>query len=230
MDSKHIDILIERPHVIKIGNKPIYFYPQTLGKSHLLARLVTSLEINSQALQQHTTLEILRVVSKHRETVVRILSYHASYSKKQIFDVVFQERQCKRIASLSDAGLASLFMVVMNMQEPCTAIMKALDITRKQKTMEKIRKAKDDSSTVIVGGASIYGQLIDAAAERYGWTYDYIVWGVSLTNLQLMLADKVDSIYMTKEERKKARLSDDNTIINADDPKNRETIKKLLSN
>ena len=95
--------------------------------------------------------------------------------------------------------------------------------------MAKIQKAKDGSSSITVGGASIYGQLIDTAAERYGWSYDYIMWGVSMTNLQLMLADKVDSIYLTKEEQKKARISTDNEVIDAGDPRNRELVRKWFA-
>ena len=40
------------------------------------------------------------------------------------------------------------------------------------------------------GGKTIWGTLIDAACERYGWTFDYVVWGISYNNLTLMLKDK----------------------------------------
>lgn len=48
---------------------------------------------------------------------------------------------------------------------------------------------------MIVGGNSPWGSIIDAAAARYGWTYDYIVWGVSYINLQMMLYDQITEIY-----------------------------------
>lgn len=42
--------------------------------------------------------------------------------------------------------------------------------------------SKKVQNQYVFGGKSIWGALIDAACERYGWTFDYVVWGISYNN------------------------------------------------
>ena len=49
------------------------------------------------------------------------------------------------------------------------------------------------------GGRSIWGQ-IDTIAERYKWTVDYILWGISWANLQLMMSDALRTDYKSKDD------------------------------
>lgn len=95
--------------------------------------------------------------------------------------------------------------------------------------MDRILRAKDKSSSVSVGAVSVFGSLIDAACQRYGWTYDYTVWGVSLVSLQLMLADAQQVVYLTDKERRRAGVSTDGVRLDADDPANEGRIVELLS-
>ena len=74
------------------------------------------------------------------------------------------------------------------------------------KRMAKVNAAKDSENQYVFGGKTIWGTLIDAACERYGWTFDYVVWQISYNNLTLMLKDKVTSIYLSDKERKKAHI------------------------
>lgn len=235
MDNKQIDILIERPRVVRITTKEedtyVYFYPLTLGKSYLIDSLVKLLQANNERLATMPSLEMLRVVRDKRDIILRILALHASQGKRQVYDEELQSLLCSTLGTLADDELASLFLSVQaSGAESPMVLMNRLGIDKKQQQMAKIQKAKDDHSSVVLGGATIYGQLIDAAAERYGWTYDYILWDISMINLQLMLADKVDSVYLSKEERKKAHIYDDKEVINADDPRNADRIRQLLSN
>ena len=78
-------------------------------------------------------------------------------------------------------------------------------------------------------GKSTYGTLIDWACQRYGWSMEYVVWGISYANLQMLMADSITSVYLSEVERKKLGITDNRDIINADDPKNRELIRKMLS-
>jgi hypothetical protein len=95
--------------------------------------------------------------------------------------------------------------------------------------MGKALKAKKDNGSLTFGGRSIYGQLIDRACERYGWTVEYVVWGISYANLTLMLADQQTSIYLTEDELKKAKIRKRNEeVINGDDPASQERLKAIL--
>lgn len=77
------------------------------------------------------------------------------------------------------------------------------------------------------GGHSIWGTLIDFACERYGWSFDYIMWEISYNNLLMLFNDRSDSIYLTDEERKKAHLRQSGAVINADNPANMAKIKAM---
>ena len=66
------------------------------------------------------------------------------------------------------------------------------------------------------GGRSIWGQ-IDTIAERYKWTVDYILWGISWANLQLMMADALRSDYKSKEKSQN-NTPEDGGVIDLTDP------------
>jgi hypothetical protein len=57
-------------------------------------------------------------------------------------------------------------------------------------------------------------------AEKYGWTLDYILWGISFLNLHMMLADCISTYYDSKSKDK-----EEVRVINADDPQNYELTK-----
>jgi hypothetical protein len=77
----------------------------------------------------------------------------------------------------------------------------------------------------------LFGQLIDPACERYGWSYEYVVWGISYAALTAMMADKVTSIILTDEEKKNVpkRLLETEDAINGDDPKNWAKVQQLMN-
>ncbi len=77
-------------------------------------------------------------------------------------------------------------------------------------------------------GKSIYGLLIDFACQRYGWTMDYVLWGISYVNLNMLFADAITTVYLSDEERKKLGRGD-GRMVDADDPKNRDLIRKMIS-
>jgi hypothetical protein len=62
----------------------------------------------------------------------------------------------------------------------------------------------------------VWGGLLDVVLQKYHWTLDYLLWGISYINVQMLLAD---SISTTQEEE----------TIDADDPRNRDAIKEMLS-
>ena len=62
----------------------------------------------------------------------------------------------------------------------------------------------------------MWGGLLDVVLQKYHWTLDYLLWDISYINVQMLLAD---SISTTQEEE----------TIDADDPRNRDAIKDMLS-
>ena len=231
------DALIEKPYPFTIeeegkGERHFFLYPVTLGKLHMLKRHMENLEIDLRNLQTNPYLESLRIVAVHREEVCRLITYHTLKRKRDIFDSQLVEETKAFIgANSSDEELATVLIYILtkdNVEEYKKHLGIAKENERMRNVAEAKKKAQKSQNDFEFGGKTIYGTLIDQACERYGWPYDYVVWGISLVNLQLLLADKIQNIYLTDEEKKKvsAGLLNGSDTINADDPSN---IEKILS-
>lgn len=224
------DTIIDRPHGFSVGSRHFYLYPVTLGKMFLLGRLTEELGINHEILKMNPYIEALRLATDRMEVCSRILTYHTIRTKAKIFDNEFVEKRTVWFMENIDAdALAQVMMLVLQADKTGT-FMKHLKLDKEQKRMETVMKVKKDRNNIMFGGLSVYGALIDAACERYGWSFDYVVWEISLTNLKLLLADKATSIYVSDDERKKLPASvftRQANVINADDPKNQEKIKMM---
>lgn len=101
-------------------------------------------------------------------------------------------------------------------------------IDKENTERKRIAKVKKDNSSISFGGNSTYGTMIDFACQRYGWTFDYVVWGISYINLRMLMADAITTVYLSSDEMKQLGISGSEEIIDAGNPKNRERIKALL--
>ena len=57
--------------------------------------------------------------------------------------------------------------------------------------------------------------MLDVACSKYGWTLDYVLWGISYLNL--MTSDAISVLTSFNEEDKPE-------VLNADDPANAAAI------
>lgn len=229
------DALIEKPHCFSLeaedkGVRHFYLYPVTLGKLHLLKRHIDNLDINLKQFARMPFHEAIRIVRKHRNEVCRIITYHTMKKKRDIFNYDLVEERVSLIDEMAtEEDLATLLIVILN-KDDIESFKNHLSITKENERMRKVaeakKKAQKSQNNFEFGGKSIYGTLIDTACERYGWSYDYVLWGISLINLQLLLADRMQSIYLTDEEKKKVSsgLLNGSGTINADDKSNMEKI------
>lgn len=227
IDMNIADTIIERPHGFKVNQCQFYLYPVTLGKTYLISRLVECLGINLEIIKANPYMEALRLCQEKKEIVCRILSYHTINRKDELFDCNLVQERCDFFCKeLDDDSMAQLLVMVLPEGDISTYV-KHLGIDKEKEWQAKAMKAKKDNNSLVFGGKSIYGTLIDAACQRYGWTFEYIVWGISYANLQLLLADSVTSIYLSDEERKRINIPQDRNVINADDPANMAKIKAM---
>lgn len=243
MADKHIemnidDALIEKPYCFTLetegkGERHFYLFPVTLGKLHLLKRHMENLQINFQNLQLRSYLETLRIVTGRKEEVCRILAYHTFKKKRDMFDYPLVEERTKLfMENATNEELATVLIYILT-KDNVEEYKKHLGIIKENERMRQVaeakRRAQKNQNDFSFGCKTIYGTLIDAACERYGWSYDYVLWGISLTNLQLMLSDRLQNIYLTDEEKKKvpSRLLNDQNTINADDKANMDKILSM---
>lgn len=224
------DTMMEKPIGFKIGRRHFCLYPACLGKVYLISRLISSLEIDMNVLEVNPYFEAMRLCREKKELVCRILAYHSLKRRSDIQnEVKVSSRSNYFSKNLDYKELAQILMFVLTWEDVKSYI-KFLCIDKEQVLRKKIMDYKSKKSSVFnFGGKSIYGTLIDWACQRYGWTLDYVVWGISYANLQMLMSDAIISINLNEEEKKDLRIYD-NEIIDAGDPKNREKIRDMLKN
>lgn len=225
-ESLILDTLTDAPVVFEVNNKKYSIYPPTLGKTLLIDRLKRKLSINPERSKANPLEEALRVCEENKEIVLQLLAYCTLRMKEDI-----QNESCikERISVLSELGpdeLATLILTVIS-DTTISDLIKHFDIDKDNDNRREIARVKNSNNTVMFGGHSIWGTLIDFACERYGWSFDYIMWEISYNNLLMLFNDRSDSIYLTDEERKKAHLRQSGAVINADNPANMAKIKDM---
>lgn len=223
------DAIIERPFGFSVGGYKLFLYPITLGKIFLLSRLLNELDINDRIMSSNPYVEALRLCETKKDVVCRILSYHTFKRKIDIFDETKVDRRMKLFAdSLNEEELATLLVLVIS-GDNTELFFKHLDIDKDIQARKKISTIREDKGCLTFGGHSAYGALVDPACQRYGWTMDYVVWGISYSSLKMLFADKMETISLNAEEMKKLHIFDNKNYINADDPANKELIRELIN-
>lgn len=234
MEEKEInqlicDVIMGRPYGFSVGKNHFYLYPPSLGKIYLLQRLVENLEINFKLLQKDVNLEALRLAKEKKDECLTMICYHTIKNPEEIFNALFIANRKKLLAdNLSEEDIAAL-MIILLTSDKTHIFINHLGIDKEQERMSKVMKVKDNKNSIIFGGKSIFGNLLDTACERYGWTKEYVVWGIDYTSLRLMLDDKVNSVYVSDDELKKLpaniTYTGDEDIINP----NKENIKTIMN-
>lgn len=203
MERYYTDAIMERPYGFSVDGIRFNIYPVTLGKSLLVQRLIEGLGIKQESLNANATAEVLRVVRGNRDTCLRVISYATCGSKEELFDEDYiKYRNGILDKGMTDEDIATLLLVVLT-GDRVEDIISVLEIDKEIEMLHSVMKVKKDKRTMSFGGKSIYGTIIDVLCQRYGWTLEYVVWGVSYANIRLLLADYVKEVHLTDEERKR---------------------------
>lgn len=225
------DTIMEKPIGFGIGRRRFFLYPPTLGKNYLLARIIKQLGIRTDILSTNPYLEALRLATENKGLSCRLIALH-SFSKKR--DICDESKVCARqkffARNLDREELAQLLIMVLTL-ENVQSYISFFGLDKEQDERKRVMKVKEKSNrgSVSFGGKSTYGTLIDFACERYGWTMDYVVWGISYANLQMLMADAISTIYLSEEEQKKLGVENGRIeVINAEDPNNYARIASML--
>lgn len=226
-----IDAILALPQSYTIGETRYYIHKPTLGKLLILSKQLQALKVDARTLSANPFVETIRLASIHRRAVAEIIAYAALNSPSQLTNPDEIKNATQRICdSLNTEDLATLLTIILS-DDNTEAIIRQIGIAedlQRRNTIAKAQQDKSDSITLTFGGHSLYGTILDRAAERYGWTKDYILWGVDFASLRLMLADQISTIYTSKKEAHDAYVED--SILRADDPANLEKIKSMKWN
>lgn len=219
-------VLTDMPLGVQIGKRHLFLYPQSLGRLYLTSQIIDSLEIDQDNLKTNALIETLRCVKNHRRECSRLIAYHTLHKKSDMLNTrIVKARENIIFNNCDDDDIATLLITILSDNKQ-REIIEHFEMDKESERMAKINQAKDTKNQYVFGGKTIWGSLIDAACERYGWTFDYVVWEISYNNLNLMMKDKIVSIYLSDEERKKGHIAASNEIILSGD--NKDDIMKAI--
>ena len=220
------DVMIERPISFSIKGKHYSIFPATLGKIQLFSRLLNAAGLGDTADVALVYSRFLEAAQQHRGECLRILTYFSLEDDKCLYENIVLRRM-KEFNCIEDVDLASLILAGISL-EKSELVIKQLGIDVEAEQMKRIVNVKkNDKNSVSFGERSIWGALIDAACQRYGWSYQYVLWGISYSNLRIMLADQSRTVFLSDMERKQVHVSNDRNIIRAEDT---ETLNTLIKN
>ena len=201
--EKFTDIVMEAPHGFSAGGKTFYIYPITLGKLMLIQRQLDVIGMDEERLARIPLIEVIGIVNLHRESCLRLLAFAIAKGKDDCFDVHRMNDTIQELAvALDNEDIATLMLSVLA-YDTTQAVLAHYGIDKETDELNCVARAKGDKGTLSFGGKTVLGALVDSACERYGWTVDYCVWGIAYNTLRLMMADRVNTIYLSDEERKK---------------------------
>lgn len=222
-----IDAVIERPVPFSVGKEQMFLYPASLGKMYIVAKILDSLHVSNDAMANDAYSEAVRLCKYKRNDAIRLIAFYTVNTREDHFNADLIQSRCSALSVLDDAEIATLLVLVLT-NDSSDKFIKEYGIDKERQIVQKIVRYKRDNGNLSFGGKTVYGTLIDSVCERYGWSFEYVVWGISYTNLRMITADSVVSMYLSKEDMKKLHISADREVIDASDPKNFERIKALL--
>lgn len=223
------DAIMERPFSFSVGNLHFNLYPITLGKMFLLSRLSEELGINDELMRTNPYLEAIRLCESRKDIVCQIISYHTFKWKDDLFNCLKVQGRAELLKSRLDNEELSMLLILTLSGDNAQSFVNHLGLDKDIKTRKKISALREGKGYITFGGRSIYGTLIDAACQRYGWKMDYVVWGISYVNLMMLFSDTIEMVHLNDEEMKKLHIFDNKRVINADDPNNKELIRELIN-
>lgn len=222
------DIVMEAPHAFSTDKETFRLYPLTLGKLMLVERLLKAMGIDKIGFAKWPVVEVIKLVQQHREECLTVIYYVTAKDKSECFDSGLRKTVVGRLTEqLTDEDIATLLVYILT-EDKSDKVKAHYHIDEENEAMSTAIRAKDKGGSLSFGGKTLLGTVIDQACERYGWTVDYAVWGVAYSTLMLMLADRVNTVYVSEDERKRipARiLQRDESVIKA----SRDTMEQIKS-
>lgn len=220
------DCIMEMPIGFEVDGVHYFLYPVTLGTAYLISREREGMAENlKETFLKASESEQL----DYRKSLCRIIAIQTFNRKEDILSFkTLSERTNIFYQSLDIDGIFSLYDMIMESLSDCSLFIKQSGLEYDKTRLDKIAKYKTDEGNFSFGARTPYGSIIGPACAKFGWSLDYVVWGIGYTNLQMLLADEQVSVYLSKEDRKKLRISPDREIIDANDPANLERIRQIL--
>lgn len=213
--------MTERPRCFVVDGEPFFIYPATLGMIQVCTPLIQDLSVNPEIAILGEGYELLRLCMEEedRRKVAILIAYRTCKNRKEIYDTLHVECRANFLCKHMKAeDMASILTYILDEIRCDTEdIEKYTGIADEHRWMQKANRAKDpNSGSLTFNGKTIYGSFIGHFCKEYGWTFQYVVWGVSYVNLKLLAADEVTTMYMSKEELHRSGVPTDRSAATMD--------------
>lgn len=201
------DAVLDLPREFFINEDRFELWTPTLGVSILAERRISLLGIDHSVLSSNPSLESLRICSIEKAKVSELIALHTFRNFKDLSNFKILKERSVIFSQLEEKELAQLFLLILSFPNAQTLIQES-GLSKDQEKQAQIAKYKNkDGHSISFGGKTLYGIVIDAACNRYGWTKEYVVWGIDLVSLRMMLADSINSVYLNDEEIKALHIN-----------------------
>lgn len=222
--SNVAETIMEMPIGYQAGGRDFYLYPPSLGSTMLIERLLKDIVPEPDA--KLGLFGMLKAIRQNKAIVVKIAAICSFENRADALKAHLLKERESEIKGIKDEVLMQLLLHFSAWAQDVPQFIKHFALDKEQEYIKRCSDAKDkDGGSLTFNGRSVYGSLIDVACERYGWPMDYVVWGISMNNLQMLLNDHVVSVYLTKKERAKANVPTDRRVVNMDKMTKEEFIK-----
>ena len=213
-------VILDKPRHFRAHGRLMAVYPVTLAKTLLLGSLLPELKVNEGLLLMNPMVEAVRLVGSSRDVCTAILAIHTCpNTRRDMHDWKGMEKRKAALSKLSDNDLATLLLLALT-ADKTEELMHFLGLDVEKERMAKVSAVKerdDGSRSMSFGGRSLLGTFIGRLKEM-GYDDDEIIYRRGYTYLRLMLADKLTTVFLTKEERSQLPESDGGTMIDGSDP------------
>lgn len=229
IEKEFADIIIQRPHEFKVGRKRLYLYPLTLAKTLILKSYLEALELDMRMLGLDPHVECLRLVETKKDVCSEILAIHATpNTRKDLYNLSGMRTRRRVMGSLKPEHLAALLMIVLTSGN-IGKIMSHYGMEEEREHMAEVIKVKKKSerNTLTFGGKTLIGTFICQLKEM-GYRDEEIVFEQSYDYLQLVLADRLSTIYLSNEEMESVPESAGGKLLDGDDPDAMRKLEEMI--
>lgn len=226
MDSRGIDILLERRHEIEVEGRRFTLYPPSLGVTLMLKG---GLELLGLDMAIDPVVAVISAVERDRLQCCRLVALWSCKGRDEAMDSGLIEERASYLESRVESSELTTLLIELLSSTQVDDFLESSGIAREVERLREVSSYKKND-TPTFGGKTLFGQQIDVLLQRYGWTLEYTVWGVSYTTLTVLLADRVTQLILSEEERKRVPLHLlDGDVIDGDDPSNAQRIIEMFS-
>ena len=231
IDQEIAEALLELPITFVVGKRRMEIRPKTLGQEIMLRQYRMKLGIDGANLQYNTMAEALRLADTKPDETARFVAIHTLHGRADVTDARKIERRARELLKeATTEDLASLLVMCIDSDTKVERFMRHAKLDKDRENIRKINQVKAVRNVYTFNGKTLWGELIGAACERFGWSMEYVLWGISLTNLQMLFVDQSVTMSLTDDERRKVSLANVHDSIRVDDPANAAIVKQIIKN